>query len=126
CVRRAKNSADGGTDGGPETGPDAGPLSCETDPPDPCFTCRCEECDTEFSDCLNDAGCIDILDCAGTAACILLPVTGAPSDPNDCYQSTQCQDVIDGTGGPEGASYQAILDLLDCAAYADCPACDSD
>lgn len=128
CVRQAKNTADGGTDSGteagPETGPDAGPLSCETDPPDACFTCRCEECRSEFTTCLDDAGCGEVLDCAAATDCLVLPVAGSLSDPTHCYQPDNCQAEIDAVGGPDGASYQALLDLLDCAAYAECPECE--
>ena len=75
--------------------------------------CSCSRCGAELAACLDDAGCLQTMQCATTSGCFGI----------SCYQEKLCASVIDAAGGPQGASAQLAVAYSDCVGAAACDPC---
>ncbi len=97
------SSSDTGEEPGPSTGEQDGALAvCLDEAVNECEVCACNNCLDELTACGADPGCVEIRVCAQQTGC-----TGL-----DCLND--CGDVIDGAGGPLGASAGLALMVSDC------------
>ena len=76
-----------------------------------CIGCLQQSCTEEAQECLWDTGCFRIFSCVGATGCNGL----------QCYRPQYCKDVIDRSGGLDGASMRLVTQTLTCAARASCP-----
>jgi hypothetical protein len=74
-----------------------------------CGSC-CSSCFSEWCQCQQDPGCIEMMACAFATGCHNV----------GCYQPATCQAVIDEWGGPTGSSVSVALSLDQCTEGSGC------
>lgn len=81
---------------------------------DDCEKCLCESCSAEHGRCLEDQGCLEIVDCVRQSPCV------GP----DCIYDDSCTDLVNYWGGPSSRSAAYAQAELQCSVNERCP-CDA-